>query len=42
MALNEGDADMLVNFVCSARAAGIPLDHTVVFAADQVGGREEK
>lgn len=36
MALNEGDTDLLVNFVCSARAANIPLDNAVVFAADQV------
>jgi hypothetical protein len=37
MALNSADTDMLVNFVCSARAANIPLDSTIVFGADQVG-----
>ena len=35
MALNEGDIDMLVNFVCSAKHANIPIDNLVVIGADQ-------
>lgn len=35
MALNEGDTDMLVNFICSAKQAQIPLDNLVVIGADQ-------
>jgi len=35
MALNEGDIDMLLNFVCSADQAGISLSNLVVIGADQ-------
>jgi hypothetical protein len=35
MALNEGDIDMLVNFVCSADQAGVSLSNLVVIGADQ-------
>ena len=35
MALNEGDVDLLVNFVCSANQAGISLSNLVVIGADQ-------
>lgn len=35
MALNEGDIDLLVNFVCSAKQAGVSLSNLVVIGADQ-------
>jgi len=35
MALNEGDVDLLVNFVCSARQASISVENLVVISADK-------
>lgn len=36
MALNEGDIDMLMNFVCSAKLAKIPLNNLIVVGSHQV------
>lgn len=34
LAINTGDVDTLVNWVCSARKHDIPLDNVLVFAGD--------
>jgi hypothetical protein len=34
MVCNKGQANMLLNFVCSAKARGLSLEHVVIFATD--------
>ena len=36
MALNHGDLDTLVNFVCSATKHGVDISNIVVFGTDQL------
>jgi hypothetical protein len=36
MAFNQGATDLFLNFLCSARRAGIPVNNVVVFAGDEV------
>ena len=40
MVANRGVLDVLANFKCSARAAGIATDNALVFAADESTGRD--
>jgi len=35
MCMNQGDVDLLLNFLCSARDANIDLTNLVVFGADE-------
>lgn len=35
MCMNQGDVDMLLNFLCSARDAHVDISNLVVFGADE-------